>query len=132
MRAVAQGRRPVLTGFDAERDHNFQTIFRKSSTRGMVTVVEGCNEFCTFCVVPYTRGRELSRTLADVARRSSGLSPPTGLKEVELLGQTINAYQCPETGADFADLLDGGGCHRPGLAEGSLHHLASASLQLPH
>jgi tRNA-2-methylthio-N6-dimethylallyladenosine synthase len=105
IRAVDQGGRPVLTGFDAEREHNFQTIFRKSSTRGMVTVVEGCNEYCTFCIVPYTRGRELSRSIADVTREVQLLAS-TGLKEVELLGQTINAYRCPESGADFADLLD--------------------------
>jgi tRNA-2-methylthio-N6-dimethylallyladenosine synthase len=104
LRIVEQGGRPVLTGFDAEREHNYQTIFRKSSTRGMVTVVEGCNEFCTFCVVPYTRGRELSRTLTDVAREVRHLAA-RGLREVELLGQTINAYRCPESGADFADLL---------------------------
>jgi tRNA-2-methylthio-N6-dimethylallyladenosine synthase len=94
----------VLTGFEAEREHNFHTIFRKSSTRGMVTVVEGCNEFCTFCVVPYTRGREFSRTVTEVVTEVRHLAA-TGLKEVELLGQTINAYRCPATGADFADLL---------------------------
>ncbi len=104
VRALEQGARPVLTGFDAEREHNFFSIFRKSSTRGMVTVVEGCNEFCTFCIVPYTRGRELSRRLSDVMREVRHLAA-VGLREVELLGQTINAYRCPETGADFADLL---------------------------
>ncbi|MFC2144416.1 tRNA (N6-isopentenyl adenosine(37)-C2)-methylthiotransferase MiaB [Acidobacteriota bacterium] len=104
VRAVRQGGRAVLTGFDADRDHNFQTIFRKSSTRGMVTVVEGCNEFCTFCIVPYTRGRELSRPRSEILKEVRHLAS-TGLKEVELLGQTINAYQCPETGSDFADLL---------------------------
>ena len=104
LRAVGQGGRPVLTGFDAERDHNFHTIFRKSSTRGMVTVVEGCNEFCTFCVVPYTRGRELSRKLDDILAEVRSLAL-AGLKEVELLGQTINAYRCPDSGADFAELL---------------------------
>jgi tRNA-2-methylthio-N6-dimethylallyladenosine synthase len=105
LRAVEQGGRPVLTGFEAEREHNYHTIFRKSSTRGMVTVVEGCNEFCTFCVVPYTRGRELSRTAEDVIAEVRHLAA-TGLKEVELLGQTVNAYECPNSGADFAELLD--------------------------
>ena len=90
VRAVEQGGRPVLTGFDAERDHNYHSIFRKSSTRGMVTVVEGCNEFCTFCIVPYTRGREVSRTLKDVIAEVRQLAA-AGLQEVELLGQTINA-----------------------------------------
>jgi tRNA-2-methylthio-N6-dimethylallyladenosine synthase len=104
LRAIDQGARPVLTGFDAEREHSFESIFRKSPTRGMVTVVEGCDEFCTFCVVPYTRGRERSRRLDDVLTEVRQLAA-TGLKEVELLGQTINAYRCPQTGAEFADLL---------------------------
>ncbi len=105
LRVVEQGARAVLTDFDVEREHNFQTIFRKSSTRGMVTVVEGCNEFCTFCVVPYTRGRELSRPVDDVITEIRHLAS-TGLKEIELLGQTINSYRCPETEADFSDLLE--------------------------
>jgi tRNA-2-methylthio-N6-dimethylallyladenosine synthase len=71
----------------------------------MVTVVEGCNEFCTFCVVPYTRGREVSRPMGDVLTEVKHLASG-GLKEVELLGQTINAYRCPDTGSDFADLLE--------------------------
>ena len=104
LRALEQGGRPVLTGFDGEGEHDYHTIFRKSSTRGMVTVVEGCNEFCTFCVVPYTRGREVSRPAAEVVAEVRHLAA-TGLKEVELLGQTINAYSCPLSGADFADLL---------------------------
>jgi tRNA-2-methylthio-N6-dimethylallyladenosine synthase len=71
----------------------------------MVTVVEGCNEFCTFCIVPYTRGREVSRALDDVLAEVRSLAAG-GLKEVELLGQTINAYRCPSSGAVFADLLE--------------------------
>ena len=105
LRELEKGRRPVLTGFDAEAEYNFQTIFRKSSTRGMVTVIEGCNEYCTFCVVPYTRGPEVSRPVEDVLEEVRTLAR-SGLREVELLGQTINAYRCPVTGADFADLLD--------------------------
>ncbi len=105
LRAVEQGRRPVLTGFDAEQEFSFHTIFRKSSTRGMVTVVEGCNEFCTFCVVPYTRGREVSRRADDVVAEVIHLAS-RGIREVELLGQTINAYRCPSTNAGFPDLLD--------------------------
>ena len=103
--AALSGRRLVLTGFDPEEEHNFTTIFRTSSTRGMVTVIEGCNEHCTFCVVPYTRGPEISRPMEDVLNEVRGLAA-AGLKEIELLGQTINAYSCPETGAGFADLLE--------------------------
>lgn len=104
LRAVGEGRRTVLTGFDAPSADR-REVYRASRIRGMVTVVEGCNEFCTFCIVPYTRGRERSRTVAEVMDEVRGLAEG-GLREVELLGQTINSYHCPSTGADFADLLD--------------------------
>jgi len=105
VRAVSQGERPVLTGFDAEVEYNYHTIFRKSTTRGMVTVIEGCNEYCTFCIVPYTRGRETSRPLKTILDEVRLLAAD-GIREVELLGQTINAYRCPETGVDLARLLE--------------------------
>ncbi len=103
--ALSRNQRIVLTGFDPEAEYNFTTIFRKSSTRGMVTVIEGCNEYCTFCVVPYTRGPEISRPMDDVLREVRGLAA-SGLREIELLGQTINAYRCPVTGAGFPELLE--------------------------
>ncbi len=104
--AVREGRRPVLTSFDRVGDSKTPApVVRRSPTRGMVTVIEGCEEYCTFCVVPYTRGREVSRTEADVLAEVERLAR-AGLHEVELLGQTINSYRCPTTNADFAHLLD--------------------------
>jgi len=105
LRAVAQGTRPVYTGFDAEAEYNFHSIFRTSNTRGMVTVIEGCDEYCTFCIVPYTRGREVSRPLDHILDEVEQLAR-SGLKEVELLGQTVNRYRDPMSGAGFAELLD--------------------------
>ncbi|MCS7183248.1 MAG: tRNA (N6-isopentenyl adenosine(37)-C2)-methylthiotransferase MiaB [Thermoanaerobaculum sp.] len=102
--AVTQGQRVSLTGFSATRDLDTHLITRTSSARQYVTVIHGCDQHCTFCVVPYTRGPEMSRPLKEVVAEVQQLVA-RGALEVTLLGQTINAYRCPETGADFADLL---------------------------
>jgi tRNA-2-methylthio-N6-dimethylallyladenosine synthase len=74
--------------------------------RAWVTIIEGCNEYCSFCVVPYTRGHErmrpVSAILAEVERAAA-----TGHPEVQLLGQIVNHYQAPDDPAcDFAGLLE--------------------------
>jgi tRNA-2-methylthio-N6-dimethylallyladenosine synthase len=103
--AVRNGVRGVWTDFDVDREDLSATTMRKSPTRGMVTVIEGCEQYCTFCVVPYTRGKEVSRNLEDVVSEVTDLAA-AGYREVELLGQTINNYRCPTSGAGFAHLLE--------------------------
>jgi tRNA-2-methylthio-N6-dimethylallyladenosine synthase len=73
--------------------------------KGMVTIIEGCNKKCTFCIVPSTRGPEQSRPMEHVLAEVRHLLD-YGFIEIELLGQTVNHWRDPETGADFADLLD--------------------------
>jgi tRNA-2-methylthio-N6-dimethylallyladenosine synthase len=78
---------------------------RSDPVKAYVTIIEGCNEFCAFCVVPYTRGHERMRPAADIVAdvRSAAES---GAKEVQLLGQIVNHYQAPDDPAcDFAELL---------------------------
>ncbi len=73
-----------------------------------VSIMEGCSKYCSFCVVPYTRGEEVSRPLDDVLTEVAGLSDQ-GVKEVTLLGQNVNAYRGAMTDgetADFALLLE--------------------------
>jgi len=106
LRLLEQGRRVVLTGFKDDLDEGISHSGHRSvSWRAMVTVAEGCSECCTFCVVPYTRGPEISRPLATVLDEVRSLVAD-GVLEVELLGQTINSYACPETNASFSELLD--------------------------
>lgn len=74
--------------------------------RAWVTIIEGCNEFCSFCVVPYTRGHERMRPAADILAEV-GRAAATGRKEVQLLGQIVNHYQAPDDpSCDFAELLE--------------------------
>ncbi|HCO58486.1 MAG TPA: tRNA (N6-isopentenyl adenosine(37)-C2)-methylthiotransferase MiaB, partial [Burkholderiales bacterium] len=68
-------------------------------------IMEGCSKFCSFCVVPYTRGQEVSRRAEDVLTEVAELAGQ-GVREVTLLGQNVNAFLDPEHGLDFTDLLE--------------------------
>jgi tRNA-2-methylthio-N6-dimethylallyladenosine synthase len=70
-----------------------------------VSVMEGCSKYCTFCVVPYTRGEEVSRPLADVLKEVEYLATQ-GVREVNLLGQNVNAYRGETDDGDEADLAE--------------------------
>ena len=76
--------------------------------RGYITIVEGCDKFCAYCVVPYTRGKERSRGSSSVlaeARRIADL----GYSEIQLLGQNVNSYRDPDGKLSFADSAGCGG-----------------------
>ncbi len=100
----ARGERVVATGFPAERSFDFDTISREGSHKGMVTIIEGCDKNCTFCIVPQTRGPERCRPLDEILREVEHLVD-YGFLEIELLGQTVNHWVDPDGGGDFADLL---------------------------
>jgi tRNA-2-methylthio-N6-dimethylallyladenosine synthase len=79
---------------------------RAQGAQAFVSIMEGCSKYCSFCVVPYTRGAEVSRPLEDVAAEISALASQ-GVREVTLLGQNVNAWRGEADGApaDFAELL---------------------------
>ena len=85
-------------------EYQFRQITRGSRFQAYVTVIEGCDQFCTFCIVPFTRGRERSRRAAEVLAEIRSLAA-RGYTEVTLLGQTVNAYRNPEDGSGFGRLL---------------------------
>src|SRR6185369_3269345 len=91
---------------DRETDECFETEFaaRTNPYRGYITIIEGCDKFCAYCVVPYTRGKERSRTsqsLLTEARQMADL----GYSEIQLLGQNVNSYKDPAGEKSFAELL---------------------------
>ena len=96
-----------VTGLDdRQTDQAFETEFtaRTNPHRGYITIIEGCDKFCAYCVVPYTRGKERSRTshsVLDEARRMAD----GGFTEIQLLGQNVNSYRDPAGKKSFAELL---------------------------
>jgi tRNA-2-methylthio-N6-dimethylallyladenosine synthase len=78
---------------------------RGDAVRAYVTIIEGCNDHCAFCVVPYTRGHERMRAKADILADVRD-AVASGRREIQLLGQIVNHYQAPDDpGCDFAELL---------------------------
>lgn len=99
---ATQGQRLAETEFRSWEHYEDVPPARDAAPTQFVTVQRGCDYKCTFCIVPYTRGPERSRKLADVVREVQLLAEQ-GTSEVTLLGQTVNSYHDGES--DFADLL---------------------------
>jgi tRNA-2-methylthio-N6-dimethylallyladenosine synthase len=100
---LEQGSR-VAIDFPEDRKYDTVAVDRGSPTKAWITIIEGCNKNCTFCIVPTTRGREVSRSFDSILDEARA-TVATGRVELELLGQTVNAYRCPSTGRDFGALL---------------------------
>ena len=104
----ATGRPQVDIDFPEIEKFDHMPPARVEGPTAFVSVMEGCSKYCTFCVVPYTRGEEVSRPLADVLAEVAHLAAE-GVREVTLLGQNVNAYRGAMEGgeiADFALLLE--------------------------
>jgi tRNA-2-methylthio-N6-dimethylallyladenosine synthase len=99
----ASGRPQVDISFPEIEKFDALPAAKKEGPSAFVSIMEGCSKYCTFCVVPYTRGEEISRPFADVLTEISGLVAQ-GVREITLLGQNVNAYCGMLDDGDTADL----------------------------
>jgi tRNA-2-methylthio-N6-dimethylallyladenosine synthase len=96
-----------VTGLDdRQTDECFETEFtaRTHPYRGYITIIEGCDKFCAYCVVPFTRGKERSRSSDSVLEEARRMAD-AGYTEIQLLGQNVNSYSDPSGNKSFAELL---------------------------
>jgi len=96
-----------VTGLDdRQTDLTFETEYtaRSNPHRGYITIIEGCDKFCAYCVVPFTRGKERSRTSDSVLAEARKMADQ-GFTEIQLLGQNVNSYRDPSEKKTFAELL---------------------------
>jgi tRNA-2-methylthio-N6-dimethylallyladenosine synthase len=103
---IEAGNKRVTGLDDRETDLTFETDFtaRSNPHRGYITIIEGCDKFCAYCVVPYTRGKERSRTSDSVLSEARQMAD-LGYTDIQLLGQNVNAFADPLGKMTFAELL---------------------------
>ncbi len=104
----------IRTGFHSRwRETGPSSGAKASGPSAFLTIMEGCNNFCTYCVVPFSRGREKSRPMTLVMEEAADLAS-SGVKEIQLLGQNVNSWHDPESGRGLPELLDSI-CALPGI-----------------
>jgi len=99
---TGSGQYAARLDFNTHETYDGIYAYRKNSVSGWITVMRGCNNFCSYCIVPYTRGRERSRSVESISREITNMTEQ-GFREITLLGQNVNSYQYEDN--DFPELL---------------------------
>ncbi|MGH7808457.1 MAG: tRNA (N6-isopentenyl adenosine(37)-C2)-methylthiotransferase MiaB [Thermodesulfobacteriota bacterium] len=95
-------RRSIETSFDIEEVFEVEPYHEEGKVTGFVSIQQGCNKMCTYCIVPYVRGKEINRPIHHILREAKNLVRK-GVKEITLIGQTVNSWKMD--GYKFGDLL---------------------------
>ena len=103
-RIYAGDSRFVVNSWDRSENFSIQTKITHTSPQAFINIIKGCNKYCTYCIVPYTRGKERSRKKDEVVADIRRLVEYQGIQEVMLLGQNVNSYG-HDNGESFAALL---------------------------
>ncbi|NGX31179.1 MAG: tRNA-2-methylthio-N(6)-dimethylallyladenosine synthase [Chlamydiae bacterium] len=98
------GKQQIQTDDLFREDLDYLATYRKNKVKGYVSIIRGCNKYCTYCVVPYTRGKEVSRPAKLIYEECTHLANQ-GYKEITLLGQNVNSYGKDNDEMPFHDLL---------------------------
>lgn len=93
-----------INSWDRSNNFSIETKITHGSPQAFVNIIKGCNKYCTYCIVPYTRGKEISRKQDEVVKDIRRLVEYSGVQEVTLLGQNVNSYG-KENGESLAGLL---------------------------
>lgn len=99
-----QGIRATAVNLSRYETYDDVIPLRKKGISAWLSIMRGCDNFCSYCVVPYTRGRERSRNFNSLMKEVE-LLQKDGFKEITLLGQNVNSYHCKDTNKDFPDLI---------------------------
>ncbi|MAX67576.1 MAG: tRNA (N6-isopentenyl adenosine(37)-C2)-methylthiotransferase MiaB [Bacteriovoracaceae bacterium] len=103
-RAYAGDKKFAVTSWDRADNYSIQTKITHGSPQAFVNIIKGCDKFCSYCIVPFTRGREKSRSVAEIVNDVARLVQYQGIQEVTLLGQNVNSFG-KKNGESLAQLI---------------------------